>query len=141
MSNSGLAVFDSTLQKTHCWLNELMEELGWEDRQMAYQAWRATLHALRDQLTLDEMAQLGAQFPMLIRGIYYEGWNPSQKPLHQRHQSQFFDRIEEELGLDNRFDPEKVARGVFAVLSKRVSEGEIEDVKHLLPAEIRELWE
>jgi uncharacterized protein (DUF2267 family) len=29
---------------------------------------------------------------------------------------------------------------VFALLANRVAEGEIEDVKHLLPAEIRELW-
>jgi len=29
---------------------------------------RATLHALRDRLTVEEVAQLGAQLPMLVRG-------------------------------------------------------------------------
>jgi uncharacterized protein (DUF2267 family) len=33
-----------------------------------------------------------------------------------------------------------VARGVFAVLEKRVTEGEIEDVKQVLPTQLRELW-
>jgi uncharacterized protein (DUF2267 family) len=33
-----------------------------------------------------------------------------------------------------------MARAVFTVLARRVTEGEIEDVKHVLPAEIRSLW-
>jgi uncharacterized protein (DUF2267 family) len=37
-------------------------------------------------------------------------------------------------------DPEPVVRAVFRVLARRVSEGEIEDVKHGLPAGIREFW-
>ena len=41
---------------------------------------------------------------------------------------------------DERIDPEKVVRAVFRVLSRRVTAGEIADVKHLLPAALRELW-
>jgi len=41
---------------------------------------------------------------------------------------------------DESTDPERVARAVFAVLAKRVSEGEIQDVKHVLPGDIRHLW-
>lgn len=29
MSQSGLAAFDSTIQTTNVWLNEIMESLGW----------------------------------------------------------------------------------------------------------------
>jgi uncharacterized protein (DUF2267 family) len=32
------------------------------------------------------------------------------------------------------------ARAVFAVLARRVADGEIEDVKHVLPSEVRALW-
>lgn len=46
-----------------------MEELDWQDRHAAYLALRATLHALRDRLTVEEVAELGAQLPMLIRGF------------------------------------------------------------------------
>jgi len=77
---------------------------------------------------------------MLIRGFYYEGWDPTGKPLRVRHKEQFLARIEQEFRGDDHLDSERVARAVFTVLAKRVTEGEIEDVKHVLPAEIRELW-
>jgi uncharacterized protein (DUF2267 family) len=140
MSATGLDVFDTTLHKTNSWLNDLMQELGWPDRHKAYMALRVTLHALRDRLTIDEVAQLSAQFPMLIRGFYYEGWDPTDKPLRIRHKEQFLARIEQELRGDDYLDPEEVACAVFTVLAHRVTEGEIEDVQHILPAEIRELW-
>ena len=140
MSITGLDVFDRTVHKTNNWLNELMELLGWHDRHRAYLALRVTLHALRDRLTVEEVAQLGAQLPMLIRGFYYEGWDPTGKPLKERSKEEFLARIEEYFSSDDPVDPEQVARAVFTVLSNRVTEGEIEDVKHVLPAEIEGLW-
>jgi uncharacterized protein (DUF2267 family) len=144
MSATGLEVFDTTLQKTNSWLHDLMQALGWLDRHKAYTALRATLHALRDRLSVEEVAQLGAQLPMLIRGFYYEGWDPTGKPLRIRQKEQFLARIELELQGDERFDDlvpvERIARAVFMLLAQRISAGEIENIKHVMPAEIRELW-
>jgi uncharacterized protein (DUF2267 family) len=105
-----------------------------------YSALRITLHALRDRLTVEEVAHLGAQLPMLVRGFYYEGWDPTGKPEKVRHKEQFLARIEQEFKNDDSVDPEVVARAVFFVLSHRVTQGEIEDVKHILPEELRSLW-
>jgi uncharacterized protein (DUF2267 family) len=135
-----LDVFDRTVHKTNLWLTELMGALGWQDRQRAYLALRATLHALRDRLTVEEVAQLGAQLPVLLRGIYYEGWDPTDKPLRERHKEGLLARIEQEFGSAGGIDSEQVARAVFTVLANRVSEGEIEDVKDVLPTELRKLW-
>ena len=116
-----------------------MEILDCEDRHEAYVALRATLHALRDRLTIEEAAQFAAQLPMLIRGFYYEGWDPTGKPLKERHKNEFLARIDQEL-TSHETDPEQVARAVFLVLANRISEGEIEDIEHVLPREIRDLW-
>jgi uncharacterized protein (DUF2267 family) len=140
MSTTGLDAFDTTVHKTTRWLKDLMAILGWQDRHKAYLALRAVLHALRDRLTVEEVAQLGAQLPMLVRGFYYEGWNPTGKPANERRRERFLARIKEQFRSDDSVDPERVARAVFAVLAERVSEGEIQDVKHVLPAEIRDLW-
>jgi uncharacterized protein (DUF2267 family) len=139
MSATGLEVFDRTIHKTNIWLKDLMEILGSADRQEAYAALRATLHALRDRLTIEETAQLAAQLPMLIRGFYYEGWDPTGKPLKERHRDEFLARIQRELER-YEIDPEQVARAVFQVVANRISEGEIQDVEHVLPREIRDLW-
>jgi uncharacterized protein (DUF2267 family) len=139
MSHTGLSEFDSAVQKTNIWLKDLMELMGWEDRHRAYFALRVVLHALRDHLPVDEVAHLGAQLPMLVRGFYYEGWHPADKPVRERKKEAFLAHIEEQFR-DPDVDPEKVARAVFQVLNKHLTPGEVEGVKHCLPGPIRALW-
>jgi uncharacterized protein (DUF2267 family) len=140
MSTTGLDVFDRTLHRTNSWLSDIMHVLGSQDRHAAYVALRATLHALRDRLPVEEVAQLGAQLPMLVRGSYYEGWDPTTKPLKIRHKDEFLARVAQEIPGDDAADVEQLVRAVFAVLAARVTEGEIEDVRHVLPEEVRRLW-
>jgi uncharacterized protein (DUF2267 family) len=140
MSVTGLEVFDATVQKTNAWLKRLMEILESDDRHLAYLALRATLHALRDRLTVEEAAELAAQLPMLVRGFYFEGWDPTGKPVRDRHLDAFLARIWRELPPGAPVDPEPAARAVFRLLAERIAEGELEDVRHVLPGEVRELW-
>jgi len=140
MSETGLDVFDSTLQKTNIWLREIMEDLGIEDRHLAYAALRATLHALRDRLIVNEAADLGAQLPMLIRGIYYEGWHPGGKG-HKADRREFLESIREHFRSSVwSVDPTELVEAVFRVLERHVTAGELEDVKRSLPADLRDLW-
>ena len=132
-------VFNHTLQTTNIWLKELMAELRWKDRHKAYMALKVSLHALRDRLTVAEAAHLGAQLPMLVRGFYYESWSPA-KPIKDRHKGEFAAHVKEHFKNDPDVDPEKVLCAVFRVLSRHVTEGEIEQVRHMLPPELRELW-
>jgi len=137
---TGLDVFDTTVHKSNAWLKDIMDELGWNDRHKAYLALRATLHALRDRLLPSEAVEFAAQLPMLIRGLYYEGWQPSKTPNKKRHKEEFLAGILNYFETDPGVDPEEIARSIFKVLSKRISSGEIQEVKHLFPAELRELW-
>lgn len=141
MRTTGIRAFDSTIHTTNIWLNDLMDRLGWEDKQRAYQALRVVLHALRDHLSVDQAAALGAQLPMMIRGFYYEGWHPAGKPLKDRKLGDFLLLVAAELpdgGLG--FDPEDVVRAVFDVIARHVTPGEINHVRLSLPAEFRTLW-
>jgi len=139
MSSTGLEVFDKTLQTTNIWLKEIGEDLG-PDRQRCYHALRAVLFALRDRLTVDEAADLSAQLPMLIRGIFFEGFRPSTMPQRIRTQDEFLAKINEHLQNIRPLGADEAARAVFRVLEKNIQGGEMAEVKHMLPPEIRALF-
>ena len=140
MSITGLEVFDQTLQKTNIWLKDIMGQVG-PDRQRAYHALRAVLHTLRDRLTVDEAAHLSAQLPLLIRGLYFEGWHPAHKPTKERAQDEFLEQVEARLQGIEPINPETATRVVLEVLERYVDPAEAAHVKHMLPKPIRELWQ
>jgi len=136
-----VSMLDSTVQKTHEWLRDIKQGLGFDNDRAAYAALRAALHGVRDLLSTDQVAQFGAQLPTLLRGIYYEGWNPvsTSAPSRQRHD--FLETVRHELRehLELR-DTDRVTRIVFGVVAKHVTPGEIEKIVHSLPREVRALW-
>ena|ERR1051325_4924077 len=141
MTPSAIAGFESTIHTTNLWLNEIMDRLNINDHQHAYHALRAVLHALRDRLPVNHAAALGAQLPMLIRGIYYEGWTPSRTPRKDRKKEEFLTHVREAFRETWPEDAEEATRAVFQVLAAHLSRGEVESVKFSLPHEIRDLWE
>lgn len=141
MSATGFDVFDRTVQKSNVWLKELGEELHLDDVHDSYLSLRTVLHALRDRLPPEEAAHLASQLPMLLAGVFYEGWSPASTPVKIRDRQEFLDTMREPLAsrMANP-DPERITRAVFELLARRVSEGEIEQIVSALPAELRGLW-
>lgn len=132
--------FNASLQKTYQWLEDVERALPYGDRQTAYHALRAVLHALRDRLTPEEACDLAAELPTLLRGVYFEGWSPANKPL-KMNGGQFLDRVEAQLvPVAEDLDPAACVSAVFEVLDQRVSAGEIADIRGALPHEFQELW-
>jgi len=140
MTAAAFDVFDTTLQKTQEWLDDILAELGEPDRHLAYAALRVVLHELRDRLPMQEAVDLGAQLPMLVRGFYYEGWRPSKTPTRSGR-AELLAAIRDHFARRARPpEPEVVARAVLRVLAARTSPGEIADVRHVLPKDLRDLW-
>jgi uncharacterized protein (DUF2267 family) len=140
MTLTSVSAFENTLQTTNEWLSELNQQIGRDDPQQAYRMLRAVLCALRDRLTVEEATDLGAQLPMLIRGIYYESWNPSKTPTRERSRDDFLAHVNEDLADLSDGNPEEVTRAVFGVLEKHVTGGEVEHVRANLPSDLQELW-
>jgi uncharacterized protein (DUF2267 family) len=140
MSATGLDVFDRTLQATNIWLDDIMQELGWSDRHRAYHALRAVLHTLRDRLPVDDAAHFAAQLPMLIRGLFYEGWRPAVVPVNERKRDEFLAHITDAFVFDVNADSKEIVSAVLSVINRHVSEGEIHKVQSVLPEAIRSLW-
>lgn len=141
MSATGVAAFDSTLQTTHIWLNEIGEEAGWgRDPQRAYHALRAVLHAVRDRLGPDEAAGFAAQLPLLVRGTFYEGWHPAGTPTRARSADDFLRPVAAAFRGDGGELPADIARAVLHVVKRHVSAGEVADVIAALPTDVQPLW-
>ncbi|MFW6083617.1 MAG: DUF2267 domain-containing protein [Gemmatimonadota bacterium] len=141
MSATGFDIFDRTVQKTNLLLEELGEALHMEDRHDVYLSLRTVLHALRDRLHPAEAAQLAAQLPMLLKGVYFDGWRPASPLVKVRDRQEFLDGIREPLrSRMPTADAERITRAVFALLAAHVSAGEIEQVVTSLPEELRDLW-
>lgn len=140
MSTVGLEGIDHTVQLTHHWINELDERLGWRNKGRSYQLLKCVLQALRDWLPTNEMADLAAQLPTLLRGVYYEHWRPATAPVRHRTKADFLARIDREFVGDVMFPFDQAVTVVFEFLSKKIEGGEIKDVRQALPSDLRALW-
>ncbi|WP_055490744.1 DUF2267 domain-containing protein [Streptomyces sp. TP-A0356] len=140
MVETGFASFDTTVDKTNRLLKDIEESYGWpkERRNQSYAALRSVLHLLRDRLTVQEAAHLGAQLPMLVRGFYYEGWDPDRAPEKVGKQ-EFLERLRQQFPYEVQGGMEELARTVLRALSRHVTEGEWEDIKSVLPKDLAEL--
>ncbi len=128
-------------------LHEVAEELGFpNDHKLAMRLLRSVLHVLRDRLTIEESFHMIAQLPLVIKGLYVEGWN-----IHKEHKKpkNIGDFIKEVIKNDypvghhdvtGTKDGQNAIMAVFKVLKKHVSEGEIQDMIAVMPDELRPLW-
>ncbi len=134
-------IWDKAVQKAGVWVKELADDLSWRDMSHTLHALRSVLHALRDRLPVDEAAQLAAQLPLLIKGVYYDGWDPSRTPVSARSKEEFLALVTQPLQrVTPDAEPERVTRAVFRLLASHVSRGEILDVRGILPQELLDLW-
>jgi uncharacterized protein (DUF2267 family) len=95
-----------------------------------------TLHALRDRLPMDEAVQLGAQLPMLISGLHYEGWRPSETPDKGLDRAAVLARVREAFEDAPVFNSKKAVMAVFRLLESHISEGESQDIDSVLPEKL-----
>lgn len=122
------------------WVSGVASSMGSTDMERSYMVLRGVLHALRDRLNPNEAVHLGAQLPMLVRGFYYEGWHPQDKPKRYRHKQPFLDQVRREVPMLDDIQLETAVTSVFETLESEIPGGELEQVRHALPPELRELW-
>ena len=130
--------FDRMNQQAASWVKGMMTQLRTDDEDKALHALRAGLQALRDRLSVEEAAQLAAQLPLIIRGMFFEGWDPSGKPLRIRHREDFLRLVGKKYGREDTAAAD-IVLATFHVLEDHVSRGEITDVMMGLPDELIDL--
>lgn len=134
MEHHELDVIDRTVAKTYEWLHEVARRAQLEDLHRSYQVLRAVLHALRDRVGPDVAAHLAAQLPLLVRGIFYEGWDPSKTPVRMSL-TDFLERVERDAALKGTSKAEDAARAVLAVCWDELGQGTMDHLISVLPSD------
>ncbi|MDJ0977556.1 MAG: DUF2267 domain-containing protein [Erythrobacter sp.] len=139
MSTTILPLFDKSLQTTAIWLEEIQSEIG-PDRAFAWRVLSVVLQNLRDHLPLELTAHLGAQLPMIVRGTFYDKFDPTGLPKQEHGADDFLTSISDGLHGSRGVDPREAVHSVFGVLDRHLSRGQIDKVIRSLPRGIRAMW-
>src|SRR5260370_2943501 len=137
MTRTGVDSRDRRIEKTNAWLADVAANFGAEDRRMAYRVTRSWVRTLRDRLPVPIAADIAAQLPELLRGVFYEGWNPSKVPI-KYSRDEYVARFARDAQLHQTEVP-RAGRLVTSAMQKHISPGAINEVLGVLPTDIRSL--
>ncbi|MET8308859.1 DUF2267 domain-containing protein [Micromonospora sp. NPDC005173] len=137
MADQMISAFDSSLDKTNLILKDIENAYGWpkDQRNQSYAALRTVLHLLRDRLPVNESVEFAQQLPVLVRGIYFDGWNPSDVPI-KLNRDDFLYEVRQGFPYDVEGGPERVTQVVLDTLRRHVTQGEWQDVKDTMPKDL-----
>jgi uncharacterized protein (DUF2267 family) len=131
--------FEAVLETASDWVEAVTTELETTQMRSGFAALRAVLHALRDSLDLERTVQFGDQLPILIRGLYYEGWVAGNGTPHIRRPEEFLETVRRALRRHAELpdDPVTTVAAILAALGKCLPRSELDAVMVDLPLEIR----
>jgi uncharacterized protein (DUF2267 family) len=115
----------------HEWLAVVCRALGTEDRVLAHRVLRAWLHVVRDRLPAGPAGHFAAQLPVLLRGEFFDGWNPSRVPVPY-DVAEFCERFAGEAGIHQSQVTDALG-AVSAALDTSCSAGNLDHVLASLP--------
>jgi uncharacterized protein (DUF2267 family) len=137
MSRTGVDSLDRSIDKTNMWLADVASSFGTEDRRLAYRVTRSWLHILRDRLPVPVAAHIAAQLPELLRGVFYDGWNPSKVPI-KFGRDEYISRFAKDAQIHHS-EVRTAGRNVSSAMRRHMSDGAINEALGVLPGEIRDL--
>lgn len=139
--------FEKYANEGNHFIYEVMEALNTTNGPKAGRITRAVLHAIRDRIPPIDAIQLGQQLPMAIKGIYFDQYSITGKPVVIRNKKRFLNFIKDHDGVSANRDflsYEEVVdalQAVFLVLENHISPGQVHQLRNLLHREIIELIE
>lgn len=146
MESSNLG-FDKYVHDANEYFKYLATKLGHPDEQnRVVFIWRAVMHTIRDRIHISESIDLISPLPMILKGMYVEGWKYHDKPLYD------FETLEQMKtqvkALQNkygeaRFDWSKPTDEIISItlesLEKYVPAEQMEQIRNQLPDDIKEV--
>lgn len=139
--------FNKHINSAEIFLLNTAEELGNpSDIKQASRLLRAVFRTLRKRLTVEESFNLLANFPLLIKGLYIDGWQPSSEQIKIKTiedfiadvQNNYQQNADQDLGNDQT--ARQAVAATFRAIKRHSSLGEVLDISATLPHELRDFW-
>jgi uncharacterized protein (DUF2267 family) len=136
------------VEEANVFLKEVARELGTpDDMGHASRVAAAVLHTLRERISVEESMHLISNLPMILKGIYVDGWKITKQAYHADTLEDFLNEVREHSRVDpgRDFGSDTMARetvqAVIRVLRKYVDEGEMRHIRQQLPEGVAVLFE
>jgi uncharacterized protein (DUF2267 family) len=128
--------FERTVHTSYEWLDAVAAHIGGERRD-AYHALHAVLGALRDRLPADVAADLSAQMPLLVRGVFFDGHEPANAPVRTAGADDFVAAVRCALAPAPGIDARDAIDAVLEALTTNIDRRVLDEIGPLLPAQFR----
>ena len=128
-------------------VKQIAQALGDPDgTERAESVLRSVLHALRNAMIPEEAVQFMGQLPLVLKGVFVDGWDLQQKKK-MRNMQEFLEEARKASGkaaardFGNDQEAKRTIKEVITVLTRHFSEGQVEHTKDVLPKHLQELFE
>ncbi|PXX91626.1 hypothetical protein DIT71_07030 [Marinobacter vulgaris] len=135
---SSINIVDHNIKTINTWLNDISNELDGIGEEEAWARLKAVLQTLRDRITVTEAADFAAQLPIIVRGLYFEGWHPAETPHKWRDRADYMDAFNHKL--EGEANGEETLKAVLRVLDRHLDSNELIQIKEMHPKELWDLW-
>ncbi|MBS1494965.1 MAG: DUF2267 domain-containing protein [Bacteroidetes bacterium] len=135
------------MNKANEFINTLSENLGIEDKEKVYRMFKSVLHTLRDSITLENSLHFLAQLPFILKATYVDNWSHKVKRIKIKHTEDFVKLVKRNDGKAFDYDflsdgeVERICKIIFSTIGDFISEGEMNNLKSVLPSEIKQLFD
>ncbi|MFC0505966.1 DUF2267 domain-containing protein [Micromonospora costi] len=137
MSEQFISAIESSIDKTNVILKDIENAYGWpkEQRNQSYAALRTVLHLLRDRMPVQESVEFAQQLPIVVRGVYFDGWQPQDVPV-KLNRDDFLYEVRQGFPYDVEGGTERVVQVVLDTLRRHITQGQWDDVKDTMPRDL-----
>ena len=142
--STNILSLDRAIQNTILWLNDIQDELQWEDREMVYKATKAVLQTIRDRLPFEELIHFSANLPLVMKGMLMDNYNPPQDKSEKiKTLEEFYDSIQDYYDSQRRdvISAKEASTGVIKTLFKKIGSGEMRKLADNMPLKLKPLFQ
>jgi uncharacterized protein (DUF2267 family) len=107
----------------------------------------AVFHTLRERITVEESMHLISNLPMILKGIYVDGWKITKHIYDADTLEDFLNEVIQHTPRQDGYDfggkqmARDTVKAVLRVLRRYVDEGEIRHIQQQLPEGVAALFE